>query len=98
MPRANAYGRFNFAQGTRQRFTSPDATSRNVVSCRDMPIHPKATANLIGVANNHIERRSELLILDAAHLDDGAIAWAALPSVSEAPVHGIRAPEQDLAV
>jgi len=43
---------------------------------------------IIGVASNYAEMRSELIIADAQHLEDGDVARVILPFRATAQVHG----------
>ena len=43
---------------------------------------------LVGLANRHVEQRSDLLVLDAEHLDEGPIATVKLPIKLRNGVHG----------
>ena len=49
---------------------------------------PEGEGYLIGVCNRHLERRSDLLILDAQHLGEGPIATVKLPLRLRNGVHG----------
>jgi carotenoid cleavage dioxygenase-like enzyme len=98
-PRANAYGRFDLHGGTMQRYRAPP--SQILQECCFVPRRdgaPEGDGYLIGVATNLIERRSELVVLDATQLGDGEVARVVLPFVSDAQVHGIWVPEAELAV
>jgi carotenoid cleavage dioxygenase-like enzyme len=98
-PRANAYGRFDLAAGTIQSYVAPSGCT--VQECCFVPRRadaPEGDGYLLGVVSNHIERRSELLVLDATRLEEGTIARVILPLVSDAQVHGIWVPEEELAL
>jgi carotenoid cleavage dioxygenase len=89
----NSYGRFDFATGRMESYFAGD--SHSLQECCFIPRSPDAAEGdgyLIGVASNHAEMRSELIIADARHLADGDIARVILPFRSSAQVHGIWVP------
>ena len=51
---------------------------------------------LIGIANNHAEARSELVIADAQRLAEGDIARVILPFKLSSQVHGVWASADEL--
>ncbi|HSG56837.1 MAG TPA: carotenoid oxygenase family protein [Paracoccaceae bacterium] len=85
----NAWYRFDHAQGTVNRFC-PGPTHAlfepQFVPRRDDA--PEGDGYLIGVANDFAEMKSELVIADAQHLEEGPIARVKLPFRLHMQVHG----------
>lgn len=49
---------------------------------------PEGSGYLVGLANRHVEQRSDLIILDAEHMDEGPVATVKLPIKLRNGVHG----------
>ena len=49
---------------------------------------PEGNGYVVGLCNRHLERRTDLLILDAEHMDEGPVAIVKLPIALRNGVHG----------
>jgi len=78
---SNTYGRFDLHNGTIDRYFAGETHS--LQECSFVPRRgsdAEGDGYLIGVASNFAERRSELIVADAQHLEDGDIARVILPA------------------
>lgn len=99
-PVANSYARFDLAAHTMQSyFAGPGCSLDECCFVPRSPNAPEGGGYLLGVATNHIEGRSELVIADAERLADGDIARVLLPTVVGPQVHGtwVRSDQMPLA-
>ena len=86
---SNTYGRFDLHNGTIDRYFAGETHS--LQECSFVPRRgsdAEGDGYLIGVASNFAERRSELIVADAQHLEDGDIARVILPFPAAQQVHG----------
>lgn len=90
----NCYGRFDMrGDAMNSYFAGPTCSLNEPVF---VPRNARATEGdgyVIGVANNLAEMRSELIIADAMHLEDGDVARVILPFRLGMQVHGNWIPE-----
>ena len=94
----NCYGRFDFHTGKVDTYFA--GPTHNLQECSFVPrpgSHEEGDGYLVGVAQNHAEMRSELIVADARDLAAGDVARVILPFRSSAQVHGIWASAQELA-
>lgn len=85
----NCYGRMDFATGQVNSYFVGDACSlQEVQFIPRKKDSPEGDGYLIGVAANYAEMRSELVIVDAEHLEDGDIARVILPFRLAPQIHG----------
>jgi carotenoid cleavage dioxygenase-like enzyme len=85
----NAWTRFDHAQRRTQSFIVPGDSG--LQECCFVPRAARAAEGegyLIGIADREIERRSDLLIVDAQRLADGPLATVRLPFKIFQQVHG----------
>ena len=93
----NCYGRFDMRTGVRSAyFVGETHTLNEPVFVPRRHGSPEGDGYLIGVANNFAERRSELVIADAMHLEAGDIGRVILPFRLGPQVHGNWIPEERL--
>ena len=86
---SNCYGRFDLATGQMNSYFVGDTHSLQEVCF--VPKSKNAAEGegyVIGMASNYAEMRSELIIADAQHLEEGDIARVILPFRATAQVHG----------
>lgn len=85
----NSYGVFDFKDRTmRSFFAGPTHALQEVTF---VPRHAGADEGdgwLIGTASNYADMRTELIVADALHPEDGAVARVILPFRSNVQVHG----------
>lgn len=85
----NSYGVFDLKDGTmRSFFAGPTHALQEVTF---VPRHKDADEGdgwLIGTASNYAEMHTEMIVADAQHPEDGAIARVILPFRSNVQVHG----------
>jgi carotenoid cleavage dioxygenase-like enzyme len=87
-PRVNCYGRFDLATGnTSTYFAGETHTLQEPCFVPRRPDAAEGDGYLLGVATDFAVSRSELVILDAQHLDEGAIARVILPFHITPQVH-----------
>ena len=85
----NSYGVFDLKDGTLRSYFAGDTHSlQEVTFVPRSKTAPEGDGWLIGVANNYAEMRSELVIADARHPEDGDVARVILPFRSNVQVHG----------
>jgi carotenoid cleavage dioxygenase len=86
----NSYTRFDHATRTTSEFFIGDDSS--LLECCFIPRGknaPEGDGYLVGVANRLLEGgRSDLLIVDALHMEDGPVATVRLPYRIYSQVHG----------
>jgi carotenoid cleavage dioxygenase-like enzyme len=95
----NAWTRFDHAQRRTQSFIV--GGDSGVQECCFVPRNataPEGDGYLIGVVDREIERRNDLVILDAQRLADGPIATVRLPFKIFQQVHGCWVPAQPRSV
>jgi len=91
----NCYGRFDVA--TQKVDTYFAGRTHSLQECTFVPRGTReGEGYLIGVASNFAEARSELVIADAQHLQDGDIARVILPFRISSQVHGVWAGAHEL--
>jgi carotenoid cleavage dioxygenase-like enzyme len=94
----NCYGRFDLHTRSESVYFAGDTHTLNEpVFVPRSPKSPEGDGYVIGVANNLAERRSELIIADANHLESGDLARVILPFRLGAQVHGNWIPADRLA-
>jgi carotenoid cleavage dioxygenase len=85
----NCWTRFDHA---RRRATSYFAgADSSVQECCFVPRSERAAEGdgyLVGVVNRWLERRNDLLVLDAQHLEEGPLAIVRLPTRIHPQIHG----------
>lgn len=84
----NSYGRFDMETGEVQSLFAGE--SHSLQECQFVPRTPDAEEGdgyLLGVANNLVDMRSELIIADAANLAAGELARVILPFRASAQIH-----------
>ena len=59
---------------------------------------PEGSGYVIGLCNRYLEKRTDLLVLDAEHMDDGPIATVKLPFALRNGIHGHWVPGYTLPV
>jgi carotenoid cleavage dioxygenase-like enzyme len=94
---SNCYGRFDLATGEVSSYFVGDTHSLQEVCF--IPRSKDAAEGdgfIMGVASNYAEMRSELIIADSRHLEDGDIARVILPFRATSQVHGRWVPEDQL--
>jgi carotenoid cleavage dioxygenase-like enzyme len=95
-PLPNSYVRFDHQTRTTSSFFVGNSSS--LQECCFVPRHARAAEGdgyLIGIANRLLEGgRADLVILDAQHLDEGAVATVKLPFPGHPQVHGHWVAEQ----
>jgi carotenoid cleavage dioxygenase-like enzyme len=84
----NCYGRFDLATGKMSSYFAGDTHSLQEVCFVPRKNGAEGEGYVIGVASNYAEMRSELIIADAQHLEDGDVARVLLPFRATAQVHG----------
>jgi carotenoid cleavage dioxygenase len=93
----NCYGRFDLATGKMNSYFAGDTHSLQEVCFIPRTNSTEEGAGyIIGVASNYAEMRSELIIADAQHLEDGDVARVILPFRATAQVHGRWMAENEL--
>jgi carotenoid cleavage dioxygenase-like enzyme len=86
---SNCYGRFDLATGQMNSYFVGDTHSlQEVCFVPKSKNADEGEGYVIGIASNYAEMRSELIIADAQHLEDGDIARVILPFRATAQVHG----------
>jgi carotenoid cleavage dioxygenase-like enzyme len=86
---SNCYGRFDLATGKMTSYFAGDTHSlQEVCFIPRSKSSEEGDGYIIGVASNYAEMRSELIIADAQHLEDGDVARVILPFRATAQVHG----------
>ncbi len=94
----NCYGRFDLHTGATSAYFAGETHTLNEPVFVPRSAHSaEGDGYLIGVANNLAERRSELVIADAANLEAGDIGRVILPFRLGAQVHGNWIPAERLA-
>jgi carotenoid cleavage dioxygenase len=94
---ANAWYRFDHAENRVNKFFAGPTHSLfepQFVPRRDDA--PEGDGYVVGVANDFAEMKSELVIADAQHLEDGAIARVKMPFRLHMQVHGWWVPSSTL--
>jgi len=84
----NSYGRFDMETGEVQALFAGERHS--LQECQFVPRSanaPEGDGYLLGVANNLVDMRSELIIADAANLSAGELARVILPFRASAQIH-----------
>ena len=95
----NCYGRFDLHTGAETSYFAGDTHTLNEpVFVPRAPGSPEGDGYVIGIANDLAERRSELIIADANHLEAGDVARVILPFRLGAQVHGNWIPQDRLAL
>jgi len=85
----NSYGIFDLKDGTMRSYFAGDTHSlQEVTFVPRSKDSEEGDGWLVGVANNYAEMRSELVIADARHPEDGDVARVLLPFRSNVQVHG----------
>jgi carotenoid cleavage dioxygenase len=86
---SNCYGRFDLATGTMSSYFAGDTHSLQEVCFvpRDKNA-PEGDGYIMGLASNYAEMRSELIIADTQHLEEGDVARVILPFRATSQVHG----------
>jgi carotenoid cleavage dioxygenase-like enzyme len=85
----NCYGRFDLATGEVSSYFVGDTHSlQEVCFIPRSKDAPEGDGFIMGVASNYAEMRSELIIADSRHLEDGDIARVILPFRATSQVHG----------
>jgi carotenoid cleavage dioxygenase len=85
----NTWTRFDHDRGKATSWHTDDASSlQEPQFVPRRPGAPEADGYLIGMVNRHEDMRSELLVLDACHLDEGPIAVVRLPFRLRNAIHG----------
>jgi carotenoid cleavage dioxygenase-like enzyme len=85
----NCYGRFDLATGeVRSYFVGDTHSLQEVCFIPRSKDAPEGDGFIMGVASNYAEMRSELIIADSRHLEDGDIARVILPFRATSQVHG----------
>ena len=93
----NAWYRLDYESGAVNRFVAGD--SHGLSEPQFVPRGPQAAEGdgyLIGVANDYAEMKSELVIADTGHLEQGPIARVKLPFRLHMQVHGTWVSSQEL--
>ena len=93
----NAWYRFDHAEGRVDKFTA--GPTHELFEAQFVPRSddaPEGDGFLMGMASNHATMRSELLIADAQHLEDGPIARVIMPFRLHMQVHGWWVPSSTL--
>ena len=92
---ANSYARFDMATGTMASFYAGDSHAVQEPTFVPRPgSSEEGDGYLLGIGHNHIERRSELFIIDAQRMEE--VARILLPFRSSNQVHGVWAGQSDL--
>jgi carotenoid cleavage dioxygenase len=94
---ANTWYRFDHVTGHIDRFWAGDTHA--LFEPQFIPRRPDAPEGdgyLMGVANNHAQMQSELVIADAQRLEEGPIARVKLPFRLHMQVHGCWVPATEL--
>jgi carotenoid cleavage dioxygenase-like enzyme len=93
----NCYGRFDLATGKLNSYFAGDTHSlQEVCFIPRTNSSEEGAGYIIGVASNYAEMRSELIIADAQHLEEGDVARVILPFRATAQVHGRWVSENEL--
>jgi carotenoid cleavage dioxygenase-like enzyme len=91
----NCYGRFDVVDRTMTSwFAGPDHVLQEPVFAPRSPDAQEGAGFLLGTAHNLVERRTELVILDAMEMTE--LARVILPFRNAYQVHGLWATERDL--
>jgi carotenoid cleavage dioxygenase-like enzyme len=93
---ANSYGRFDLATGKLQKYYGGSTHSLQEVTLVPRKGKDEGDAYMVGLAQNYAEQRSELIIADAQHPEDGDIARVLLPFRVASQVHGVWAGADEL--
>ena len=92
----NCYGRFDLSTGKMISYFAGDTHSLQEVCFVPRKNGAEGEGYVMGVASNYAEMRSELVIADAKHLEDGDVARVILPFRATAQVHGRWMDEDEL--
>ena len=92
----NCYGRFDLSTGKMSSYFAGDTHSLQEVCFVPRKNGAEGEGYVMGVASNYAEMRSELVIADAKHLEDGDVARVILPFRATAQVHGRWMDEDEL--
>jgi carotenoid cleavage dioxygenase len=85
----NCYTRFDHQTGRAESFfVGPDSGLQEPCFAPRSDKAAEGDGYLLGVANRFLEWRSDLVILDAQHLEDGPVATVKLPFRINGQVHG----------
>jgi carotenoid cleavage dioxygenase len=94
---SNCYGRFDLATGEVSSYFVGDTHSlQEVCFIPRSKNAPEGDGFIMGVASNYAEMRSELIIADSQHLEDGDVARVILPFRATSQVHGRWVGENEL--
>ncbi len=93
----NCYGRFDMHTGAVSAYyAGPTHSLHEPVFVPRSPGSPEGEGYVVGVADNLAEMRSELIIADAEHLEEGDVARVILPFRLGPQVHGNWIPAERL--
>ena len=93
---ANSYGRFDIRTGETLSYCAGQSHAVQEPTFVPRPgSSEEGDGWILGIAHNHVERRSELIILDAQRMEE--VARVVLPFRCSGQVHGVWAGEGDLA-
>ena len=86
---SNAWYRFDHQTGKVNTFSpGPDSGLSEMCFVPRRKDAPEGDGYLVGVCSRNKENRSDLLIVDAQHLEDGPVATVKLPYRATPQVHG----------
>jgi carotenoid cleavage dioxygenase len=93
----NCYGHIDLATGKEQVYhVGPVSTLQEPTFIPKSERAAEGEGYLVGLVNRHLERRSDLILLDAQHISDGPIATIRLPLHLRDGLHGNWVPESQL--
>ncbi|MED4602425.1 carotenoid oxygenase family protein [Paenibacillus validus] len=93
----NCLGHIDFSTGKEKIFfAGPTSTIQESTFIPKSDHAPEGEGYLIALVNRHEEMRSDLVILDAQHIDDGPIATVRLPLRLRQGLHGNWVPDSQL--
>lgn len=94
----NCYGHVDLATGKEQvYYVGPVSTLQEPTFIPKSENAAEGEGYLVGLVNRHLERRSDLILLDAQHISDGPIATIRLPLHLRDGLHGNWVPDSQLA-
>jgi carotenoid cleavage dioxygenase len=93
----NCWTRFDHAtRRTTTFFAGPDTSVQECCFVPRSARSPEGDGYLIGVVNRWLETRNDLLVLDAARLEDGPLAIVRLPTRIHPQIHGWWVPDGEM--
>jgi carotenoid cleavage dioxygenase len=93
----NCLGHIDLSTGKEERyFCGPKSTLQEPTFIPKSDNAAEGEGYLVALVNRYDEMRSDLVVLDAQHLDDGPVATVKLPLRLRQGLHGSWVPESQL--